>query len=570
MARSISGVFLVVGLAVTLLLLAHQASAHGSHAAAPKSKLQIKAHKVEAISIGATPATLQRSGEWVVVSWRGVDSPSAGDWIGVYSPANASVTTSVPIKYKFADESTNYLSTGAGSVRFRLTNMRADYAFHFFRHGITRPTLVATSNAVTFVNYNEPMQGRLMLTGRQNEMRVMWTTRDAVRPQVKFGTSPGNYDQSVGAATSTYRKEHMCGAPANAEGWRDPGLLHSAVLSNLRPDTRYYYVYGDPTFGFSAEASFVSEPHPGQSDRVIHLFAFGDMGKTTQDNSTEHWDSELASINTTTLIAKDLDARPMDLLLHIGDIAYAVGYGAQWDEFHDQVSAISTRLPYMTCIGNHERDFPNSGSRYNGSDSGGECGVAYEARYPMPTPARDQPWYSFDYGFIHFTFMSTEHDFSIGSVQWKWLEEDLKKVDRVKTPWVVFSGHRPMYIDSQGDIGDAADQPVARELRANVEDLLFKYQVDLALWGHHHSYQRSCPVYKGTCIPSGRAPTHVVIGMAGFSLTTNLELEKPTWARVVNDQEHGYTRLAVTRSRLEMEFISDVDTRVKDHFALYK
>ncbi len=106
----------------------------------------------------------------------------------------------------------------------------------------------------------------------------------------------------------------MCGAPANAEGWRDPGLLHSAVLSNLRPgthissmarhthtphtrqphtrhmrahavrdaDTRYYYVYGDPTFGFSAEASFVSEPHPGQSDRVIHLFAFGDMGKTTQ------------------------------------------------------------------------------------------------------------------------------------------------------------------------------------------------------------------------------------------------------------------------------------------------
>jgi hypothetical protein len=105
--------------------------------------------------------------------------------------------------------------------------MRADYAFHFFRHGITRPTLVATSNAgapnpnpttsslafepyshmcalvcvcacvcgcacaVTFVNYNEPMQGRLMLTGRQNEMRVMWTTRDAVRPQVKFGTSPG-------------------------------------------------------------------------------------------------------------------------------------------------------------------------------------------------------------------------------------------------------------------------------------------------------------------------------------------------------------------------------------------
>ncbi len=210
----------------------------------------------------------------------------------------------------------------------------------------------------------------------------------------------------------------------------------------------------------------------------------------------------------------------------IGDIAYAVGYGAQWDEFHDQVSAISTRLPYMTCIGNHERDFPNSGSRFNGTDSGGtcptlcavrvfcvarcacrvvcrvcrvsktcassttgECGVAYEVRYPMPTPARDQPWYSFDYGSVHFVFMSSEHNFTIGATstpaffsgtvpsrsrltgrvrvscvvlcafacacapitggtQWQWIEADLRKVDRTTTPWIIFSGHRPMYIDS--------------------------------------------------------------------------------------------------------------------------
>jgi hypothetical protein len=37
------------------------------------------------------------------------------------------------------------------------------------------------------------------------------------------------------------------------------------------------------------------------------------------------------------------------------------------------------------------------------------------------------------------------------------------------------------------DKGDSADQPVARELRRNLEDLLFKYRVDLAFWGHHHS-----------------------------------------------------------------------------------
>ena len=63
----------------------------------------------------------------------------------------------------------------------------------------------------------------------------------------------------------------------------------------------------------------------------------------------------------------------MKYVTYAGDISYAVGYGAQWDEFHDQVSTISTRLPYMTCIGNHERDFPNSGSLFNGTDSGGTC-----------------------------------------------------------------------------------------------------------------------------------------------------------------------------------------------------
>ena len=32
-----------------------------------------------------------------------------------------------------------------------------------------------------------------------------------------------------------------------------------------------------------------------------------------------------------------------------------------------------------------------------------------------------------------------------GSKQYTWLEDDLKKVDRAKTPWVILAGHRPMY-----------------------------------------------------------------------------------------------------------------------------
>jgi hypothetical protein len=49
------------------------------------------------------------------------------------------------------------------------------------------------------------------------------------------------------------------------------------------------------------------------------------------------------------------------------------------------------------CAGNHERDWPNSGDRYlqeNAKDSGGECGVVFEKRIPMPIPHPGQQWYS--------------------------------------------------------------------------------------------------------------------------------------------------------------------------------
>ena len=62
----------------------------------------------------------------------------------------------------------------------------------------------------------------------------------------------------------------------------------------------------------------------------------------------------------------------------------------------------------------------------------------------------------------------------------------------------------------------------------------YVFQVDLALWGHVHNYERTCAVYQGRCflLPfrdeengadiyksnSYRAPVHVIVGMGGFEL----------------------------------------------------
>lgn len=50
------------------------------------------------------------------------------------------------------------------------------------------------------------------------------------------------------------------------------------------------------------------------------------MGNGQVDGSIQHWE-EQPSLNTTANILSELD--DTDLILHIGDISYAVGYAAE-------------------------------------------------------------------------------------------------------------------------------------------------------------------------------------------------------------------------------------------------
>ena len=50
--------------------------------------------------------------------------------------------------------------------------------------------------------------------------------------------------------------------------------------------------------------------------------------------------------------------------------------------------------------------------------------------------------YGFDYGSAHFVLMSTEHFFDPTSPQYQFLEMHLSSVNRTRTPWLIFAGHR--------------------------------------------------------------------------------------------------------------------------------
>jgi Calcineurin-like phosphoesterase len=145
--------------------------------------------------------------------------------------------------------------------------------------------------------------------------------------------------------------------------------------------------------------------------------------------------------------------------------------------------------------------------------------TAYQHRFRMPgteTGGVGNFWYSFDYGLAHFVSIDGETDYAyspewpfqrditgnetfptenqtyvtdsgpFGAVdgnfsdsksyaQYKWLDEDLAKVDRTKTPWVVVMSHRPMY--SSGVSG------YQKNIRAAFEGLMLKYGVDAYISG---------------------------------------------------------------------------------------
>jgi hypothetical protein len=554
------------GILILLVLYPLVALSHSYQS--PLSVLKIQNYgdmKIEQskVVMKVSPSMIDGLSGWVVLQFSGVQNPKKDDWIGVYSPADSDVRLNAPVKFKYARAAKEYLQTGSGKLSFRLINMRSDYAFVFFRNGTDHPVAVGKSNVVSFKNYNLPLYSRLALTEKEGEMRVTWGSSQNNNPKVRYGMQSGVYTMESSAESYTYTRDDMCGGVAKSHGWREPGIIHTAVLTELQSHQRYYYIYGDDSGHWSEEYSFYAAPTPNR-DQNVKLAAYGDLGKAELDDSDEHWE-EYPSLNTTKNVRKRLNN--LDLILHIGDISYAVGYSAQWDEWLEQIHPIAGKVPYMTCIGNHERDYLNSGAHYNGTDSGGECGVAYESLLPMPTPTKDQPWYSFNYGNIHIVLISTEHNFDHGSDQYNWLERDLHAVDRTITPWLIVAGHRPMYIDSTNWSEDGGDQTVALELRDNIEHLFLKYKVDLALWGHHHSYQRTCPVYKEKCTKG--ATVHVVIGMAGQSLTQNIEDQKPDWFVIVDDKEYGYTLINTTANSLHMQYFNNENT-LKDQFTLEK
>ncbi|CAM6097263.1 unnamed protein product [Calypogeia fissa] len=551
----------------------------------------------------------------VTVNVSGVVDPSDNDWIAVVSPSNSSIedcpgvevqyaetgdTSELallchyPVKFKFVNSDPNYLpcansecripgpsgdclvNTCSASVSFRLINIRTDILFVLFTGGLDVPCILIQQGPLSFANPSSPLYGHLSsIDSSGTSMRLTWVSGDAQPQAVQYASGA-----TISSTVSTFTPADLCtpGA-ANDFGWHNPGFIHTAVMTGLSPATKYSYQYGSENVGLSEIANFTTPPASG--DNQVSIIIYGDMGKAERDGSSIHY-IQPGSLSVIDAVTTAVNTGGIDFVFHVGDISYATGFLVEWESFLEIIHPVASQVSYMTAIGNHERDNPGSGSYYELVDSGGECGIPYYRYFQMPIFAVDKPWYSIESGPVHFTFASTEHDWRNGTEQYNWIRSDLASVNRSKTPWVVFAGHRPMYSSLAVTLFGEINPSVDPDYTSAVEPLLFEGQVDAALAGHVHNYERLCAVYQGNCLQNATkdifgvdtftfttyaAPVQAVIGMSGFSLDS-FRSDPAVWSSI-RISSYGYAGIQATPQKLLFTF-TYVNGTVGDSFAIVK
>ena len=430
--------------------------------------------------------------------------------------------------------------------------------------------------------------------------------------------------EATGTST-TYDAGHMCEPPATSTDpglFVSPGQLHSVPLRGLVPDMNYSYRVGVRTPGgrfhdvYKSLANFMYED--GAVWSHVHTFhaalqapnvdldlemsseaiataasptePFTFLVYADQGSPAIGWDA--AKVSLERLIDRELDhprtkheeRTPARFIQHLGGLARGYGSASAWDAWFDSIGKLSTRIPLMIAVGDTEYDHlsggedgkdpsgvtssrgyaPSWGHSVFGSASGGECGVPTARRFTMPSTGNGNFWYSYSYGSVHTIVLSSEHDLSMGSVQHGWLLQELRSVDRSKTPWLIVESHRPLYHSQM----QSEELEVAIAMRYELESLFYDFGVDLYLSGHAQTYLRTCDgLYRSKCGIGG--PVHIAVGTMGAGLNSN-PLYSNRWTETFIE-ERGYARVTVHNSTaLHWQFIANADGKALDDVWIYK
>ena len=272
---------------------------------------------------------------------------------------------------------------------------------------------------------------------KNTEMDVLWQVSAPAECTLSWGT---DMTYSTGSTKATLF------SPENHQ--------HKFTIKGLSPGVLYYYKISFSSTNLTG--SFRAAPD--DSAEKVSFYAWGDTRDDQIDPNT---------INTQ--ICSEFKAHPeyQTLILHSGDWVKSDADDNWANEFFNRTNAegnltMHASLPQMGCRGNHEGD-----------------AIFFRKYFPY----KYQPegcYYSYDYGPVHIAVVDQYVNYSRGSAQHSWLENDLQSTDK---KFKIILLHEPGWSAA----GAHSDEiPVQTE----IQPLCTKYHVSMVIGGHNHFYAR--------------------------------------------------------------------------------
>jgi hypothetical protein len=309
-------------------------------------------------------------------------------------------------------------------------------------------------------------RGPFVQNASTNSIQVIWKTPVAATAAVEYGTNS------------------LLGSEISVAA---PNTTHALALTNLVPDTTYYYrarSSRNRDIAVSPTETFRTLKMSGP----ISFVAFGDSG---------------AGSGAQFQIARVIEKAKPDLALHAGDIIYQSFITSLADTRCLSVYGPHMKnTPYYFAIGNHDlysgaQHFLDAFYLPTNSVSAAEHSLAGTS---------PEHYYSFDHGDAHFTVLFipylSQYKLKAGDAQYRWLTNDLATTSK---PWKILLFHVPLETSSAHRFDDHDFNGIAD--RFDIKDVILpvasRYEVQLVLSGHDHVYERLNPTNGVTSIVTG-------------------------------------------------------------------
>ena len=236
---------------------------------------------------------------------------------------------------------------------------------------------------------------------------------------------------------------------------------HSVRFQDLKPDTLYVYRVGDGSKHWSEWVQFRTAKSSYAPTQFVY---FGDA----QNDILDHWSRVIRMAYQT--------APNADFAIHAGDLINQAHRDHEWAQWFKAGGFIHSQWTAIPAVGNHE--FMPLGRILKGKK---RVSIQWRPQFTLPiekdlVPELHETVYTVDYQDIRVIVLnSNDHK----EQQTKYLEQKLKNCT---AKWKIVTCHHSVFSPAKGRNFQFA--------RDHWKPLLDKYDVDLVLNGHDHTYAR--------------------------------------------------------------------------------